>query len=101
MADVDVNGIWKTEVDTPMGHHTVEVELHDNGGDLTGDVKVGSHRFPVENGTVRGEHVHFEVTVKRGIIKATGKIEATMNGEALEGTASAMGQKVKFVARRS
>lgn len=100
MADVDVNGSWKTEVDTPMGHHTVEVDLRDNGGNLTGEVKVGSHTFPVENGTVRGDHVHFEVTVKKGLIKATGKIEATMNGEALEGTANAMGQNVKFVAHR-
>ncbi len=59
MAEVDVNGIWNTEVDTPMGHDTVEVELHVNGGDLTADVKVGSHRIPVENGTVRGEHVQY------------------------------------------
>lgn len=100
MADIDVNGTWKGEVDTPLGTIEATLKLEAAGDSLTGTISAAGHELPLLDGEVKGEHVHFKVKAKRGIASVTGKCEAVVHDEVIEGTAKAMGQKVAFKLRR-
>jgi hypothetical protein len=69
----DVNGTWKGSVDTPNGPMELTFVFEANGERLSGSVASQMGELPIENGTVKGDDLAFDVNVNGSTIKHEAK----------------------------
>ena len=62
---MSANGLWNVVVDTPMGKQTGTLDLTVDGSRLTGVNTAMGASDPIENGTVDGDHLTFQVRASK------------------------------------
>ena len=89
----DVAGTWELSVDTPQGRQPATLVLSQSGTSVSGTISnplVGSS--DVNSGAVAGSRLTFTVSlnIQGQLVEAT--VEATVDGNAMEGTMTLSGQ---------
>jgi len=80
----ELSGRWKGGFKAEGGDHGISqlIILHQNGNQLTGSGGPDdSEQYPIENGTVNGDKIHFELTTARSkFFYDLKKTESDLNG---------------------
>src|SRR5579871_5479067 len=85
---MSAEGTWKITVETPMGDQSSVVELHSDGGTLTGTQSGGGESGPIYDGTVDGDTATWKVDITTPLA-LTVTFTATVDGDSISGTAAA------------
>jgi hypothetical protein len=80
-----VDGVWNVTMKSPMGNDTGTLELHADGGSLTGRLASSQGSLDIAEGTVDGAKVAFTAQVESPM-KMTLKFAATVDGDAIRGS---------------
>lgn len=85
---MSADGNWKVTLNSPMGPQDARLSLETDGTRLSGraDSPLGEQSF--DDGTVDGDRLSWSVKVKKPM-PMTVKFEATVDGDAITGTAKA------------
>jgi hypothetical protein len=59
----DFTGVWKLEGGESKGENYLDLTMKDKS--LTGKLKTPTGEFPIENGSVEGQDLFFNVVIKR------------------------------------
>ena len=88
-AQSPVDGTWNFIMDSPMGSIIAKVTMQVEGATLTGEFDMGGGRkWTIESGTIEDNQISFELD-RDGAM--TYMMSASVNGNTITGTASAMG----------
>lgn len=97
-AESPADGTWTFTMSSPMGSVDATVVLAADGETLTGSFDLGGGRvWPVKDGTIKGHDIAFALERDRpsgGSI--TYQMKGTIKGDAIAGTATAMGTTVDW-----
>jgi len=102
LSAADVTGKWKATLETPQGKITRTFTFKQDGTKVTG--QTSSDKFgksKVENGTIEGDVLSFNVTVIFEVGSLKVSFTGTVQGDEIKMTAAAGGDKLDFVARRA
>jgi len=92
LAQSPADGNWNFSMSSPFGVVNAKVNLVSDGNTLTGGFDLGDGRIlPVEEGTVDGSTINFRITRNGMFGDAVYIMSATVDGDQVEGMASAMG----------
>jgi hypothetical protein len=69
-----IDGIWKGTMETPMGPMENTITLKVDGANLTGSVKTDFFESKIENATLKGDKVTFDITMDFGTLKYDGTL---------------------------
>lgn len=81
---MSADGTWNIVLNTPMGKQRSVLELVSEGGRLTGTGRAMGSSMPVQDGTVDGDEITFDMRVGKPI-PMTLKFRLTISGTTLEG----------------
>ncbi|MDP6653829.1 MAG: hypothetical protein QGF90_17260 [Gammaproteobacteria bacterium] len=94
-AQSPIDGTWNFSMDSPMGSISATVTMKSEGATLTGEFDMGGGRkWPIEAGTIEGNNISFEID--RDGASMTYVMNASVDGNSIIGTASAMGSVVDW-----
>ena len=86
---MSLTGTWHLSIDTPMGRQKVELELVQDGAQITGVSRNDLEgEQPLKEPVLSGNQLSWKSTITRPI-KVTAKMEVTFDGDSLTGTARA------------
>lgn len=92
LAQSAVDGNWHFSMSSPFGVVTAAVTLKADGNTLSGGFDLGDGRIlTVEDGTVDGNTINFRITRNGRFGEAVYLMNATVEGDSVDGMASAMG----------
>ena len=99
----ELTGTWIAEVDGPQGKFPLVFELNAKGERLTGTVSNDwLPKFPLQNGSVTGDHISFELMLRDVTLEYTGTLsgdEMALVSRVLEERPSTGGQTLGGVLR--
>ncbi len=94
-AQSQVDGTWDFSMNSPMGAVSAKVIMKSEGSRLTGEFDLGGGRkWPIEEGTIDGSNIALSIT--RDGASMTYEMSASIEGDSIEGIASAMGTTVDW-----
>ena len=93
MATVD--GTWNVETKTPMGPKMAKMTFRTEGDTLLGECVNDDETVEVLDGTFDGTTAKWTLKLHKPF-PMTGTHEAMVDGDVIEGTMKAMGQKMKI-----
>lgn len=95
MAESVVDGVWNFAMNSPMGSVSAVVTMKAEGDKLTGEFDLGNGRkWPINDGVVDGNQVTFNIT--RDGSSMTYAMKASIEGDAVQGVALAMGSEAPW-----
>jgi len=83
------DGAWTFTLNSPMGTVSAKVDIQTEGETLTGTFEVNGASWPIERGTIKGDTIAF--VLNRPGASMTYEMTGTLAGDAIAGTAAAMG----------
>jgi hypothetical protein len=97
-AESPADGKWTFTMSSPMGNVDATAQLKAEGEKLTGAFDLGGGRvWAVEDGTIKGNEIAFVLKRDRPSGGSmTYDMKGTIKGEAIAGTATAMGSTVEW-----
>lgn len=99
LAQSPVDGVWSFAMSSQMGSVDATVTIETDGTALTGVFDVGSGRtWEMEEGRVDGDSISFKIN--RDGASMTYVMSGNVNGDVINGTASALGSVVDWSMRR-
>jgi hypothetical protein len=99
-AQSPIDGTWDFAMTSPMGSVNAKVLLVTDGTSLIGEFDLGAGRkWPIEEGLVNGNTISFKVT--RDGAAMTYVMNATIDGDAAKGVATAMGSTAEWTMTRA
>lgn len=95
------DGTWDFSMSSPFGALNATVIMTTGGNTLTGSVDLGGGRiWPIEDGVANGNEISFRID--RDGSPMVYNMSATVDGDSVSGSASAMGTEVPWsMTRRS
>ena len=95
-AQSQADGTWDFSMSSPFGALiSAKVTMKIEGATLTGEFDMGGGRkWPIEEGTVQGNEIAFKIN--RDGASMTYVMNATVDGNSIKGSASAMGSVVDW-----
>jgi hypothetical protein len=98
-AQSPADGAWIFTMSSPMGTVEAKVDMKADSEALTGAFDMGGgHTWPIENGTIKGEDIAFTLNRPGGMAY---EMKGTVKGDAVAGTAHAMGATVDWSMARA
>lgn len=92
LAQSPADGNWDFSMSSPFGVVNAKVTLQSDGNTLTGGFYLGDGRIlAVEEGTIDGNTINFRLTRNGRFGDAIYIMSATVDGDMVDGMASAMG----------
>ena len=99
-ADSVVDGNWDFTMSSPFGQVSAKVSMKAEGDKLTGAFDLGGDRLlEIEDGTIEGNTISFSIT-REGAMTMTYVMSASVDGDAVAGTAAAMGTTAPWAMTR-
>jgi hypothetical protein len=95
-ADVNVVGVWKGSMDTQMGAIENAITIQ-TAAPLAGTVKVGDYQAKMENASLDGEKIAFQITIEPGTVTYAGNVSGDEMKLTVTGTT---GNIMSLVAKR-
>ena len=94
-AQAPVEGVWNFTMSSQMGSVAAKVVMKTDGSTLTGEFDLGGGRtWPIEEGTIEGNDIAFRIN--RDGASMTYVMNARIEGDSINGTATAMGSTVDW-----
>ena len=81
----DVDGVWNTVVDTPMGQQKGTATLKTDGGSLTGTLAGAQGTIELRDGQVDGNSASWKVDITQPMA-ITLEFSATVDGDEMSGS---------------
>jgi hypothetical protein len=97
---VDFTGVWKLEMQRADVKAENLLDLKMNGQTLTGKLKTPAGEFPIENGSVDGDDLFFNVVVERDEYKLKTTYRGHLFSEEIQFTVEAGERMLQVIARR-
>ena len=88
MAEVD--GSWKTVVESPMGNQEATLTIESSGDSFTGSYAGALGTMPIKDGKVSGNQLDWSIDMTVPM-PMTLTVSATVEGDSLNGTVTAGG----------
>lgn len=89
------DGVWNFSMSSQMGSVNAKVMMKSDDTTLTGEFDLGGGRtWAIEDGTIEGDAISFNIN--RDGASFTYTMNARVEGDSIEGTASAMGSTVEW-----
>ncbi|MBL8139206.1 MAG: hypothetical protein JNL48_21465 [Acidobacteria bacterium] len=98
-AQSPADGRWTFTLTSPMGTVSANVEMKTEGETLTGTFEVNGASWPIEKGSVQGDTITF--VLNRPGATMTYEMLGKVNGDAVTGSAAAMGTTVDWSMARA
>jgi hypothetical protein len=98
-AQSPADGRWTFTLTSPMGTVEAKVEMKAEGETLTGTFEVNGASWPMEKGTIQGDTITF--VLNRPGATMTYDMLGKVNGDAVTGSAAAMGTTVDWSMARA
>lgn len=99
-AQSPADGVWNFSMVNQMGSVNATVMMKGEDAKLTGEFELGDGRtWEIEDGTIEGNVISFNIN--RDGASFTYVMNAQVNGDAIAGTATAMGATVDWSMTRS
>ena len=80
----NVDGVWNTVTNTPMGPQSATVTLATDGNTLTGNMSGPQGTIDIEDGAVDGDSVSWKANITSPMAM-TLEFSATVNGDEISG----------------
>ncbi len=94
-ADSPADGVWNFAMSSQMGSVSATVTMKTDGNQLTGEFDLGNGRkWAIEDGNIEDDKISFNIN--RDGASMTYVMSATVDGDKVSGTASALGSVVPW-----
>lgn len=80
----DVDGVWNTVTNTPMGPQSATITLATDGNTLTGNMSGSQGAIDIEDGAVDGDSLSWKANITSPMAM-TLEFSATVNGDEISG----------------
>ena len=80
----DINGVWETTVNSPMGQQKATLTLNSDGASLTGTMAGSQGSLDIFDGSVDGDSAKWKANMTSPM-PLTLEFDATVNGDELSG----------------
>lgn len=99
--DPELQGLWKVQVDTPMGRQDVEIDAKVEGNVLTGTMLFMGKKLDIQDGVASKEGFSYGIHVKVMMRKMDATVSGTRDGDTLAGTVNNPIGSFAFTATRA
>ena len=80
----NVDGVWNTVTNTPMGPQSATITLATDGATLTGNMSSPQGAIDIEDGAVDGDSLSWKANITSPMVM-TLEFSATVNGDEISG----------------